>query len=71
MLKGNLSGTVSVIQETITFTLTGTLNVTLPGNNGVGTTANLTMRGGKNVRVSCQGVSPPCSAALPGESLGL
>jgi hypothetical protein len=60
VLKGTLSGTVSVIQETITFTLTGNLNVTLPANSGVGTTANLIMRGGKNVRVSCQGVSPPC-----------
>jgi hypothetical protein len=60
VLKGNLSGSVSVIQETITFTLTGNLNVTLPANSGVGTTANLIMRGGKNVRVACQGVAPPC-----------
>src|SRR5262245_4338746 len=60
VLKGNLSGSVSVIQETITFTLTGNLNVTLPANSGVGTTANLIMRGGKNVRDSCQGVSGTC-----------
>jgi Bacterial Ig-like domain len=60
VLKGTLSGTVSVVQETITFILTGNLNVTLPANSGVGTTANLIMRGGKTVRDSCQGVAQSC-----------
>ena len=44
----------------MTFTLTGQLQVKLAGTSAVSTTANLIMRGGKNVRDTCQGVAPPC-----------
>lgn len=49
VLKGTLAGTVSVVQETVTFVLSGNLNIKLAGNTNVGVGANLTMRAGKNV----------------------
>ncbi len=49
VLKGNLSGTVGVSQATVTFVLSGTLQLKVAQNTGVGTTANMIIRAGKTV----------------------
>ncbi len=49
VLKGTLAGTVGTVGETVQFTVTGNLNLKLPGNSGVGTTANMILRYGKDV----------------------
>jgi hypothetical protein len=49
VFRGTLGGTVSVVEETVTFVLSGNFNVKLAGNTNVGVGANLTMRAGKNV----------------------
>lgn len=49
VLKGSLTGTVSANTTTVTFVLSGTLQLKLAANTGVGTTANMTIRAGKNV----------------------
>ena len=49
VLKGSLAGTVSANATTVTFVLSGTLNLKLAQNTGIGTTANMIIRAGKNV----------------------
>jgi hypothetical protein len=49
VFRGTLGGTVSVVDETMTFVLSGNLTLRLPGNANVGAGANLTLRAGKNV----------------------
>lgn len=49
VLKGSLTGTVSANATTVTFVLSGTLQLKVAANTGVGTTANMTIRAGKNV----------------------
>ncbi|MCL4863438.1 MAG: Ig-like domain-containing protein, partial [Caldilineaceae bacterium] len=49
VFRGTLGGAVSVVEETVTFVLSGNLSVRLAGNANVGAGANLTMRAGKNV----------------------
>jgi hypothetical protein len=58
VLKGTLAGTVGLVNETVTFVLSGNLQVKLAGNSGVSTTANITMRSGKNVCPATSQTSP-------------
>ncbi|MBS1966104.1 MAG: hypothetical protein JST60_09880 [Chloroflexi bacterium SZAS-1] len=60
VLKGTFSGSVGVQNEVVTWTLTGNLTVTVPGNSAIGTTANLIVRSGKDVKVSCVNQPAPC-----------
>lgn len=65
VLKGALSGTVGVVSSTVTIVVSGTLQLKVAQNTGVGTTANMTIRAGKNV---CPETPPATSpfAVKPG-----
>lgn len=60
VLRGSFSGSVGVQSEVVTWTLSGNLTVTVAGNSSIGTTANLIVRSGKNVKVSCVNQPAPC-----------